>query len=282
MTVPSRGCCSINAKGSPSPCGQYREINPGAALVQTEDLGRTFSTTAMRYQAEFDNERRWLTWDLLLGMLQPRRRLWEHFAGLGIPLRDLHFFAEHPSRIDIIGINHYVTSDRYLDENIDLYPAELHGSNGRQIYADDAAVRSRSITCAGFRTAIAEAHQRYGLPIALTEVHLGCDVHEQMRWFYDAWQSAETMRGRGVDMRAVTAWALFGSFDWDSLVTHPLGNYEPGPYELRRDAVIRTPLAEMLSTLARTGRFDSPILQETGWWRRRSRLREFVRKELAA
>jgi hypothetical protein len=49
----------------------------------------------------------------------------------------------------------------------------------------------------GVRTAIAEAHNRYRLPITLTEVHLGCSVDEQMRWFYEAWQAAEIMRERG-------------------------------------------------------------------------------------
>src|SRR5688572_29353624 len=42
-----------------------REINPAAQLVQTEDLGKTFSTPTLSYQAEFENRRRWLTFDLL-------------------------------------------------------------------------------------------------------------------------------------------------------------------------------------------------------------------------
>src|SRR5689334_1999480 len=42
-----------------------REINPAARLIQTEDLGKTYSTPQLTYQAEFENERRWLTFDLL-------------------------------------------------------------------------------------------------------------------------------------------------------------------------------------------------------------------------
>ena len=42
-----------------------REINRDAQLIQTEDLGKTFSTRQLAYQAEFENERRWLTYDLL-------------------------------------------------------------------------------------------------------------------------------------------------------------------------------------------------------------------------
>ena len=48
-----------------------RAVNPDARLVQTEDIGKTYSTPYLAYQAEFENERRWLSLDLLCG---PRRR----------------------------------------------------------------------------------------------------------------------------------------------------------------------------------------------------------------
>src|SRR5436305_8644849 len=41
-----------------------RRVNPAARLVQTDDLGKAFSTPALAYQAEFENDRRWITWDL--------------------------------------------------------------------------------------------------------------------------------------------------------------------------------------------------------------------------
>ena len=47
--------------------GGDRKINPNAKLVQTEDLGKTYSTKKLKYQADFENERRWLTFDLLCG-----------------------------------------------------------------------------------------------------------------------------------------------------------------------------------------------------------------------
>ena len=33
---------------------------------------------------------------------------------------------------DMIGVNYYVTSERYLDENIENYPPESIGGNGIQ------------------------------------------------------------------------------------------------------------------------------------------------------
>ena len=49
-----------------------------------------------------------------------------------------------------------------------------------------------------------------------------------MRWILEAWDGAHSARRGGVDVRAVTAWALFGLMDWDSLVTTLNGHYEPG------------------------------------------------------
>jgi dTDP-4-dehydrorhamnose reductase len=261
---------------------EIRNVNPDAILVQTEDLGRTFSTRAMRYQADFDNERRWLTWDLLLGRIQPGCPMWDYFLWAGVPEKHLAFFRKQHCRVDIVGINHYVTSDRYLDENVHNYPREVHGRNHRQVYADDAAVRARNIISVGFSTAIAEAHNRYGLPMALTEVHLGSTVGEQMRWFYEAWQSSQLTRARGMDVRAVTTWALLGSFDWDSLVTRLAGNYEPGAFELCDDDPHPTALADMLKTLARDNCINNSCLELPGWWRKRSRLRPFLLQEIAA
>ncbi|MDQ4045639.1 MAG: family 1 glycosylhydrolase, partial [Chloroflexota bacterium] len=44
-----------------------RTETPDARLVQTDDLGKTYSTPRLAYQAAFENERRWLTFDLLCG-----------------------------------------------------------------------------------------------------------------------------------------------------------------------------------------------------------------------
>jgi dTDP-4-dehydrorhamnose reductase len=53
-----------------------REVNPAAQLIQTEDLGFTHSTPQLAYQAEYENQRRWLTWDFLTGKVIPGHSLW--------------------------------------------------------------------------------------------------------------------------------------------------------------------------------------------------------------
>ena len=52
-----------------------RKINPDARLVQTEDLGKTYCSPSLQYQANFENERRWLTYDLLCGKIKPGHKM---------------------------------------------------------------------------------------------------------------------------------------------------------------------------------------------------------------
>jgi dTDP-4-dehydrorhamnose reductase len=104
---------------------EIRKINPTAQLVQTEDLGKTYSTDLLRYQARFENLRRWLTFDLLCGRVNEKHKLWKYFKRFDIPPEELNFFIENPCTPDIFGFNYYVTSERYLDENVRHYPRPL-------------------------------------------------------------------------------------------------------------------------------------------------------------
>ena len=50
-------------------------VNSSARLVQTEDMGKVFSTPKLAYQAAFENERRWRTYDLLCGRVNRTHRM---------------------------------------------------------------------------------------------------------------------------------------------------------------------------------------------------------------
>ncbi|HEY9403012.1 MAG TPA: family 1 glycosylhydrolase [Pyrinomonadaceae bacterium] len=250
-----------------------REINPRARLVQTEDLGKTFSTRTLRYQAEFENERRWASLDLLCGRITRAHTLWDYFTLIcGIPEPELEWFAANPCPPDMLGINHYLTSERFLDERVGRYPDRAVGGNGRHRYVDVEAVRVCAEGTAGPRVLLREAWERYEIPLAVTEAHLGCTREEQLRWFKEVWDAAHTLREDGVDLRAVTAWSLLGAFDWCSLLTRCSGRYEPGVFDVRSGKPRPTALAHMLRDLAATGEHEHPTLDAPGWWRRLDRL----------
>lgn len=249
-----------------------REVNPRAQLVQTDDLGYTHATPLLSYQAEFENERRWLGYDLLCGRVDASHPLWKYVRHHGLPEDELLALAEAPCPPDVLGINAYITSERFLDHRLQHYPPSLHGGNGRHAYADTEAVRVCGTPFGGFASRMREAHQRYGLPMAITEAHIGCTRDEQMRWLRDAWESAHALRDEGADVRAVTVWAAFGTCDWDSLLTKERGYYEPGLWDVRGPEPRLTALGRYARDLATGERHDHPTLHGPGWWQREVRL----------
>jgi dTDP-4-dehydrorhamnose reductase len=189
-----------------------------------------------------------------------------------VPAEELQFFVDHPCPPDIMGVNYYLTSERLLDERLELYPASTHGGNGRHAYADVEAVRLRPEGLAGPRELLAEAWERYQLPIAVTEVHNGCTREEQLRWLLEVWDAATQLKAAGVDIRGVTIWALLGAFDWNSLVTRAEDYYEPGAFDVRSPEPRPTAIAGMARELAQHRRPSHPVLEMPGWWRRSKRL----------
>ncbi len=246
-----------------------RKVRPDAQLVQTDDMGKTFSTPALAYQAEHENQRRFLGFDLLCGMVDRDHPWWRILLDHGVSQSNLEFFLEVDGAPDIIGINHYLTSERYLDERLARYPERHWGGNGRHRYADAEAVRMPlPAKDLGPAARLREVWERYKRPIAVTEAHHGSSRDDQLRWLVEIWNDVNALRDEGADIRAVTVWSLFGAVDWNTLLTRRGGFYEPGPFDVRAPEPRRTALAHASEALARTGRFNHPVLDRAGWWKR--------------
>ena len=249
-----------------------REVTPLARLIQTEDCGTAFGTAATAAQVTHERHRRWLTWDLLTGRVRDGHPMRGFLRRAGMTLGDEAFLAEAACPPDILGLNYYLTSDRYLDHRLDGYPDTAHGTNGAIRYADMDAVRARPEGIAGHRAHLLAAWNRYRRPLAITEAHLGCTREEQMRWLMESWDGAVAARAAGADVRAVTAWALLGSYDWDSLVTRPQGHYEPGVFDVRGPAPRPTAIASIVTSLASGAAPRHPALKGVPWWHRADRM----------
>jgi beta-glucosidase/6-phospho-beta-glucosidase/beta-galactosidase len=250
-----------------------RAVNPRARLVQTEDFGTVFSTPLLAYQARFENHRRFLSLDLLAGRVDAQHPLRPWLIGDGGATdSELDALVAEPCVPDVVGINYYVTSDRFLDERLDRYPSHTHGRNGQHAYADVEAVRARARGIVGHRAALRAVGARYRVPVALTEVHLGSTPDEQIRWLVEAWHGATDARADGVDVRGVTAWSAFGAYDWDSLLVRDRGHYEPGLFDVRGSEPRPSALAGVARDLANFGTSQHPAIDVDGWWRRPARL----------
>ncbi|WP_210466532.1 family 1 glycosylhydrolase [Rufibacter roseolus] len=247
-----------------------REINPNAQLVQTDDLGYSHSTPALQYQANFENHRRWLSWDLLCGKVDRQHAMWNYLREVNVPEETLDDLVQNPCPPNVIGVNYYVTSERYLDERIIDYPWHTHGSNHYQRYADVEAVRVQAANPLGVQKILEQVCDRYDIPVAITEAHLCCTREEQMRWFAEVWDSASFLRNQGKNILGVTAWTLLGAYDWNTLLTQNNGHYEIGVYDLRSGEPAHTAVSKFLSGLTKQEE-RHPVLQIDGWWKRACR-----------
>ncbi len=247
-----------------------RAVQPRARLVVTEDLGLTLASPALAYQAEFENHRRWLSFDLLCGRVDHHHPLFGYLRWAGASVEELDAIRDEPPA-DLLGVNHYVTSVRYLDDRVEHYPETMIGGNGRHAYVDVEAVR----VCEELiepHTLLDQVWDRYRRPFAITEAHLGCSEDEQLRWLIELWSAAQRCRSKGAQLIALTVWSLLGSFDWHCLATRVEGRYEPGAFDVRGHAPRPTALCELITVLLDGRAPDHPSLSVPGWWRRPERL----------
>ncbi len=255
---------------------EVRKVNPQARLIQTDDLGYCHSTEPLQADADYQNERRWIGWDLLCGMVVPGHALWDRLVGFGLEGR-LKIISGDPCPPDVIGINHYLASERFRDHRIELHPNRALadravGKTGGVPFVDVDAIRNREEGVLGLPALVEQAWERYGRTVAITEVHNGATREEQLRWFIEVWEGAEALRAKGVDLCAVTAWSLIGSHDWNRMVTRFIGHYETGVFDVRDGVPRPTRLVPVLQDLAAGRKPDVPAIAGPGWWRRESRL----------
>ena len=229
---------------------EIRAINSSAELIQTEDLGKTYSTSGLAYQAEFNNHLRWLAWDLLCGRMHKQHALWDWLIkACSVTEDSLAWFAENPCVPSILGANYYVTSERFIDERTHLYPSCYHGGNGRSTYADIEASRSLATPTGGLKPLLLEAWKRYQIPLAVTECHIDATRDDHLRWITENWEATLAAHDDGADVVAFTIWSLLGSFDWNSLLTERRGYYEPGAFDVRGAAPRQTAVAALVRQL---------------------------------
>ena len=108
---------------------QIKAVNPDARIIVNEDVGRTFSTPELADAAERLNVHRWLTWDVLMGRIDEAHPLYADFAHSSRNVALLAGLNADPFAPDILGVDHYVTSDRYLDHRVEWYIPERRAAD---------------------------------------------------------------------------------------------------------------------------------------------------------
>ena len=245
---------------------EIRRVNPKARLIQTDHIGKCQSTKPLENQRNFENELRWLSFDLLSGMVDHHHSLYKLILDSGIILKEIEWFQENTFLPHTIGINHHHLSNRFLDHRLELYPEWTYKENSSDTYADVAALETGQAELPQPESILIEAWNRYGLPLAVTEVHNKGYRESQMRWLNQIWKAATDVREKGVDIESVTAGNIFGSFE--------ANQYTPGVFDLRNPMRVpqATALSELVKDLSLKGKSDSPLLKRPGEWKTQRRV----------
>lgn len=249
-----------------------RTVQPAARLIHTEDGGSTYGTAELEtFRAERE-QRRWLGVDLLCGRVDREHPMFAFLTRHGVAAEEVLWFRENVCPPDVLGLNYYVTSDRFLDHRTELYPENFPGGDtGSEPLVDIEAIRVRSGDLPGVKGMLLEAWRRYGLPLAITEAHLGGSQEDQVRWLEEVWRGATEASREGADVRAVTVWALLGLWNWSNLCTRDAGLYEPGVFDSPGGELRPTPLVAVVEQMVQGEVLTGAGPEEQGWWRRADR-----------
>ena len=212
-----------------------RAERPDAMLVHVEDVGIEYpdtpATAEAAAQAQLD---RLLPLDLACGMIDPAHPRFDWLVEHGADAGKLDYLAAHAPDWDVLGVNFYPWSNRRI----------VRRRNGR--------IRS---VCDTPPSALADVlrlvHDRYGLPMMVTETSsTGCPL-ERTRWMRETLGAVHSARSAGMPVIGYTWFPLFTMIEWKyrwsrrGLKEHllHLGLYDVQPRDGRMDRE-HTPLVD--------------------------------------
>jgi beta-glucosidase/6-phospho-beta-glucosidase/beta-galactosidase len=219
-----------------------RRADPQAEVILCDNVEQFRSRApALREEVSRRNLRRYLAMDLLLGRVDRHHPLFEWVTNYGMSELDLEWFATHPQRPDILGIDYYPNSEWQLEST----------AMGIQ--------QRRSETPLGLYGICRAYYQRYGLPLMLTETSAdGLAINREI-WLEQTIEDCRRLREDGIPMLGYFWWPMIDQVDWDGALTHHIGKiHDVGIYNLKRDGdqcLIRhaTPLVEQFARYIKAG-----------------------------
>ncbi len=235
---------------------RIRDIIPDATFLLTEDL-QSFTTADERVEeyVAHKRERMYLSCELLQGRIADGHSMHRYLVERGgIAPSELARLARRPQPPDVMGWNYYPNSERWIASD---------GEGHRNVGVVDLAPERMDM-----RALLREAHQRLGLPFALSEVHVIGNERERARWMLQRLADALAVRADGVPVVAFGAWAAFGMADWVSLLRRNEQVREDGIFTCAgpHGRPQHTLVAHVVRELA-AGRIPR-MPEEPAWWER--------------
>ena len=216
-----------------------KEIDPSSVMVHVEATGLTRTVRQdLSSLAREEQFRGFLCYDLVSGRLTHDHLLFSWLVRNGASPDALDEIARNPIHIDVVGLNFYPqwsTKLMYID------------SRGRLAFSETEPEGD------GFKELIKTYHERYNVPVMITETSAVGSDEVRQRWLQSSLSMIKDLRTEGVPVIGYTWFPLFTMIDWRYRFSHePLENFylELGLYRLNRGEPngrwIETPLVEQM------------------------------------
>jgi beta-glucosidase len=175
-----------------------RSARHDAVLVHVEDVGlEATSSPELIDVAALAQLRRLLPLDLACGRVVPGHPFFDWLVENGATEARLIGLAATSPSWDVLGVNYYPWSSRRL----------VRRRNGRVISTADSPG-------SGLASTLRLVHERYGLPVMVTETSSPGTHLERSLWMRDTLAAVRDLRAEGVPVVGYTWFPLFTMIEW--------------------------------------------------------------------
>jgi len=193
---------------------EIRKIQPEAVFIHSESCEYFHAEDpSCQNQADFLNEKRFLSLDLSLGFA-PSQSMQSYLLRNGMTTNELSWFVNRKDiGNNIIGNDYYYTNEHMV------HPSGSTSASG-DIF--------------GYYVLAQQYYQRYKMPMMHTETNM--KEPRSVEWLKRQWASLMRLRQDGIPILGFTWYSLIDQVDWDSALREDNGNInELGLYDMNRN-----------------------------------------------
>ncbi len=188
------------ARGMARTAEAIRSARADAVLVHVEDVGIEFAASAdLVALASGSQARRLLPLDLACGKVDAGHPLHPWLLEHGATEFELAELVAHAPRWDVLGVNFYPWSNRRFSRRRD----------GRVVVGRDPARADVALA-----PLLRLVHDRYGLPLMVTETSSTGGHPERARWMAETLAGVRMARAAGVPVVGYTWFPMFTMIEW--------------------------------------------------------------------
>ncbi len=214
---------------------------PDALMLYVDTTENSWSPDeSLRRTVEQRNVRRFLSFDMALGMVGEGHPLLDWLLRNNMREDDLRYFQANPAPVDVIGLDYYPQSEAILRRNKDGKGYKQQDMMGAKLVDklwDPAHVAPAEREWPIGFYGVAKAYQeRYRKPILLAETNwCGGPIEHRLRWMDTMLSDAKRLRDEGYPLVGFCWWGAYDHMDWGLALRLHSGKVHPvGLWNLKR------------------------------------------------